>query len=45
MKPLKGKVRVTGRPSSKEKVFELCEEIVKALDEDTWNGRKSIILK
>lgn len=45
MKPLKGLVRVSGSPSNKEKVFEFCENVVKDLDANLWDGRKSVTVK
>lgn len=42
MKPGKGVVRVSGKPSDKEKVFEFCENVVKDLDTGIWDGRKSV---
>ena len=45
MKPLKCVVRVSGSPSNKEKIFESCENIIKDLDNGTWSGKKSVIVK
>lgn len=45
MKPLKCVVRVSGSPLNKEKVFESCENIIKDLDNGTWSGKKSVIVK
>ncbi len=45
MKAGKGAVRVSGSPLIKEKVFEYCENIVKDLDSDMWDGRKNVIVK
>jgi hypothetical protein len=45
MKPLKGLVRVSGSPLNKEKVFEICENIVKDLDANLWDGRKYVNVK
>ena len=42
MKPLKGVVRVHGNPKDKEKVFAFCEEVIKDLDNNIWDGRKSV---
>jgi hypothetical protein len=35
-------VRVHGRPCDKDRVFQVCESIVKDLDLGTWDGRKSV---
>lgn len=45
MKPLKCVVRVSGSPPNKEKVFEFCENVVKDLDNNLWDGRKSVVIK
>ena len=45
MKPLKGVVRVSGSPLNKEKVFEFCDNAVKDLDNNLWDGRKSVVIK
>jgi hypothetical protein len=45
MKPLKGVVRVSGRPINKEKVFAEVERIVNLLDAGKWDGRKSVVVK
>ena len=45
MKPLKCVVRVNGKPSEQEKVFEICEMVVCDLDNNNWNGRKSVLVK
>ena len=45
MKPLKCVVRVSGSPKIKDKVFELCENIVKDLDNGDWDGRKTVFIK
>lgn len=42
MKPLKCVVRVYGKPSEKEKVFNFCEKVVEDLDNGIWDGRKSV---
>jgi len=42
MKPLKGVVRVSGKPEEKEKVFAHCDVIVKQLDNNEWDGRKTV---
>lgn len=44
MKPLKGVVRVSGKPLNKEKVFEICEKVVLDLDSNIWDGRKSVFV-
>lgn len=45
MKPLKCVVRVSGSPKNKEKVFEFCENVVKDLDANMWDGRKTVVVK
>jgi len=45
MKPLKGVVRVSGSPSNKENVFSYCEKVVGDLDNNVWDGRKSVVVK
>lgn len=45
MKPLKCVVRVSGKPQNIEKVFEFCENVVKHLDSNTWDGRKTVFVK
>jgi hypothetical protein len=43
----KGKiiVRVSGLVSNKEKVFDFAENVVKDLDSNLWDGRKSVVVK
>ncbi len=45
MKRGKAIVRVSGLVENKEKVFEFAEYVVKDLDSDMWDGRKSVIIK
>jgi hypothetical protein len=45
MKPSKAVVRVSGSPLNKEKVFECCNKIVKDLDANIWDGRKTVTIK
>ena len=48
MKAAKGIVRVSGTPSNKDKVFEVCESIVAHLDAGNWSsldGRKNVFVK
>lgn len=45
MKPLKCVVRVHGNPLNKKNVFEVCENIIKDLDNNMWDGRKSVFVK
>lgn len=42
MKPLKCVVRVNGKPADKDKIFAICENIVKDLDNGEWDGRKTV---
>ena len=43
----KGKciVRVSGNVENKENVFQFAENVVKDLDTDLWDGRKSVFVK
>lgn len=45
MKKGKSVVRVSGLVENKEKVFEFAENVVKDLDANMWDGRKSVIVK
>ena len=45
MKKGKAVVRVSGLVENKEKVFEFCENVVKDLDANLWDGRKSVTVK
>jgi hypothetical protein len=45
MKPSKAVVRVSGSSLNKEKVFECCNKIVKDLDANIWDGRKTVTIK
>ena len=45
MKKSKCVVRVSGRNVDKEKVFELCDKIVKDLDNNMWDGRKTVSIR
>jgi hypothetical protein len=45
MKPLKCVVRVSGSPDNIENVFKFCENVVKDLDSNMWDGRKSVVLR
>jgi len=45
MKKGKAVVRVSGLVENKEKVFEFCENVVKDLDSNLWDGRKSVTVK
>ena len=45
LKKSKAIVRVSGLVENKEKVFEFCENVVKDLDANLWDGRKSIKVK
>ena len=45
MKKGKAVVRVSGLVENKEKVFEFCENVVKDLDANLWDGRKSVAVK
>ena len=45
MKPSKAVVRVYGGTFNKEKVFECCNKIVKDLDANIWDGRKTVTIK
>jgi hypothetical protein len=37
--------QVSGSPLNKEKVFECCNKIVKDLDANIWDGRKTVTIK
>lgn len=45
MKPTKAVVRIKGTDGTRDKVFEMAEEIVKLLDEGKWDGRKTVTVK
>lgn len=45
MKKGKAIVRVSGDVSNKEKVFEFAENVVKDLDANIWDGRKTVTVK
>ena len=45
MKRGKCKVRIHGNYADMEKVWVISESVVKALDENNWDGRKSITVK
>ena len=45
MKKGKAIVRVSGLVENKDKVFEFAENVVKDLDANLWDGRKSIVIK
>ena len=45
MKKGKAIVRVSGLVVNKEKVFEFAENVVKDLDANMWDGRKSVVVK
>ena len=45
MKPSKAVVRVSGGTFNKEKVFECCNKIVKDLDANICDGRKTVSIK
>jgi hypothetical protein len=45
MKQLKCVVRVSGSPENKENVFLVCEGIINSLDQNMWDGRKSVNVK
>lgn len=45
MKKGKAIVRVSGLVENKEKVFEFAENVVKDLDANMWDGRKSVVVK
>ena len=45
MKKGKAIVRVSGLVENKEKVFEFAESVVKDLDANMWDGRKSVVVK
>lgn len=45
MKKGKAVVRVSGLVENKEKVFEFAENVVKHLDANMWDGRKSVVVK
>ena len=45
MKRGKAIVRVSGLVENKEKVFEFAENVVKDLDANMWDGRKSVVVK
>jgi hypothetical protein len=45
MKKGKAVVRVSGLVENKEKVFDFCENVVKDLDANLWDGRKSVTVK
>ena len=45
MKPSKAVVRVYGGTFNKEKVFECCNKIVKDLDANICDGRKTVSIK
>ena len=45
MKKSKAIVRVKGLVTEKEKVFEVAENVVGALDSGSWSGKKSITVK
>ena len=45
MKKGKAIVRVSGLVENKENVFEFAENVVKDLDANMWDGRKSVVVK
>lgn len=45
MKKGKAIVRISGLVANKEKVFEFAENVVKDLDANMWDGRKSVFVK
>jgi hypothetical protein len=45
MKRGKVAVRVSGPITKKKDVFEMADNIVKALDAGDWDGRKTVVLK
>lgn len=45
MKKGKAVVRVSGLVENKERVFEFAENVVKDLDANLWDGRKSVVVK
>lgn len=45
MKPSKCVVRVHGNKNIHDTVFTTCENIVRDLDENMWDGRKNVFLK
>lgn len=45
LKQSKGIVRVHGSPLIRDRVFEMCKNIVKDLDNGEWDGRKNVIIK
>lgn len=45
MKPSKGIVRVSGSPTNRAKVYEVADSVVKLLDADNWDGRKTVVVK
>lgn len=45
MKKGKSIVRVSGLVEDKDKVFDFAENVVKELDGNTWDGRKSVVVK
>jgi hypothetical protein len=45
MKKGKAIVRISGLVENSIKVFEFCENVVKDLDDNMWDGRKNVIVK
>lgn len=45
MKKGKAIVRISGLVDNKEKVFEFAQNVVKDLDANLWDGRKSVVVK
>ncbi len=45
MKKGKTVVRIYGLVENKEKVFDFAENVIKDLDSDMWDGRKSVLVK
>lgn len=45
LKPSKGIVRVKGFSNQKEKTFEFADNVVKDLDNNIWDGRKTVFVK
>jgi len=45
MKKGKAIVRISGLVENSTKVFEFCENVVKDLDDNMWDGRKNVIVK
>jgi hypothetical protein len=45
MKRSKSEVRVTGSVNNRQSIFDMAENVVKLLDSNEWDGRKTVIVK